>query len=327
MHKSNEKNKKYLQYYFHSSESLGSTLKAFFQVNYEASYIKEGFYQFYHNPGSQVVLVAHLDTIHQELPTKIFQGAGNTFSAKEGIGADDRNGVIATVELFRRSVDSGKPVPSIIFTYGEELGGIGVRKLAEDRELVGLLKQKHLFIEFDRRGAHDFVTYNNKNKELYQVLTDVGFKEARGSYTDIVTLADATGVMGVNISAGYYNAHTKQELSNFDELFFNIDRIETLLPVFEHNQYFIEEPVADIDSTADLVRIAYAEAFENYITMQSMHGIEHSISIEAITGLYPDYIDEYEEIEYLLEYAKDVDVLAVNKQPIIEHEYEQMELI
>jgi hypothetical protein len=156
------------------------------------------------------MLVAHLDTVHRELCTEIKykfyrrdHKVVTTLSSPQGIGGDDRCGVILILSV----LTSTKLRPSILFTCGEETGGHGAREFTRVVKSLDL----NYIVEFDRRGNTDVVRYQDDSLELTQALEKYGFNISYGSFSDISVIAPHYGISAVNLSSGYYNAHTTQE--------------------------------------------------------------------------------------------------------------------
>ena len=178
---------------------------------------------------SPVLLVAHLDTVHKEPVKDICMSEdGNIVMSPQGIGGDDRCGVMALCNTFN-SV-SEKEKPWLLFTCDEEIGCVGARKFAslytkKNRGKLPDLSPIKLIIEVDRKGSHDAVFYDCDNKDFEKYIVSKGFKTEHGSYSDICDIAPAVGCAAVNLSSGYYNAHTQYEYINLKELKWTTDRI------------------------------------------------------------------------------------------------------
>lgn len=169
-----------------------------------------------------VCLVAHLDTVHFKDPVDfLFDPVLHNLFSPTGIGGDDRCGVYIILELLKRGIR-----PSIIFCCDEEIGAIGA---FEFTKVYSSISNVNWFLEFDRRGRNDVVCYDDGNDELTKVFEEFGFKSAWGSFSDISELAPAYGISAVNISSGYYNAHTPNEYINLDDLDWIIDTSEKVL--------------------------------------------------------------------------------------------------
>jgi di/tripeptidase len=158
-----------------------------------------------------VLLVAHMDTVHKHLPQKfVYSKDKNIVSDPNGIGGDDRCGVYMILEVVKRFNCS------VLFCEDEEVGGIGADKFIETK-LAASLDFNYL-IEFDRRGSKDAVFYDCDNPKFTEFICKDFYKEDWGSFSDIATIAPFFGVAAVNLSCGYYKAHTKDEYVVLSEM-------------------------------------------------------------------------------------------------------------
>lgn len=158
-----------------------------------------------------VLLVAHLDTVHKKLPqTVLYDEETKAISSPEGIGGDDRCGIYIIFEVIK------KFHCSVLFCEDEEIGAIGADKFT-DTDFAQQLSFNYI-IEFDRKGSNDAVFYDCDNPEFEEFITKDFFKTAHGSFTDISILAPFFGCAAVNLSCGYYNAHTTSEYVVFPEM-------------------------------------------------------------------------------------------------------------
>jgi hypothetical protein len=158
-----------------------------------------------------VLLVAHLDTVHENAPNPILYDVENdTYSSPNGIGGDDRCGVFMILEIMQRYNCS------ILFCEDEEIGGVGARKFIKS-DLAKDLTFNYI-IEFDRRGYNDAVFYDCENDEFETFITQNFYKTAYGSFSDISVIAPFLGCAAVNLSCGYYAAHTKEEYVVYPEM-------------------------------------------------------------------------------------------------------------
>ena len=188
-------------------------------------------------PGTRkdrVLLVAHVDTvwnnvsnhsvIYDKKSNKVFSPAGyinncvqnarqidySKFDHKDpncltyGLGADDRAGV-AMLWLLRNSGHS------ILLTNGEEIGAVGARFLADDKQISDEINSHNLVIELDKMGYKEFKTYQVGSPELKNYIIDkLNYKFIDSfSYTDICFLCKKA--CGVNMGVGYYNEHKPLE--------------------------------------------------------------------------------------------------------------------
>lgn len=167
-------------------------------------------------------LVAHLDTVFKYPAQDVYYDPKkNVLWSPDGLGADDRAGVYAIVEI----VNAGLR-PHIIFTTDEETGGVGATALADRRSPF---KELNYLIQLDRRGSNDCVFYDCYNPSFISYVESFGFVEAWGTFSDISILCPAWKVCGVNLSVGYENEHSYIETLNFGHLCSTINKVKTML--------------------------------------------------------------------------------------------------
>lgn len=178
--------------------------------------------------GSNVLLTAHMDTVHKELVKQVVveKHENQTIvSSPQGIGGDDRCGVYMILEILRKT----KLRPTIIFCEDEEVGGVGSNKFCKSC-YVAELKEIKFAIELDRANANDLVYYDCGNEEFMEFCSKVtGYKTAYGTFSDICHFSPELDVASVNISCGYYNQHTTKEYVVLEEMEATIDKVIELL--------------------------------------------------------------------------------------------------
>lgn len=166
-----------------------------------------------------VVLTAHMDTVHKEQPVKDYydwktQTGDHIISSPQGIGGDDRCGVYMILSILATTDYR----PYIIFCEDEEIGGVGSSKFVKTK-YIDELENVKFFIELDRGNGSDLVFYNDANEEFHGWCEEItGYTENIGSFSDISNLCPWIGISGVNISCGYYNAHTTSEYVVLSEM-------------------------------------------------------------------------------------------------------------
>ena len=174
---------------------------------------------------SPVMLVAHLDTVHAEPVKTICRSRDkNVLMSPQGIGGDDRCGVFALVKVF----ELAEKKTWLLFTCDEETGGLGASmfcKAYKASKLPDELNALKFIVEIDRRGSHDAVYYDCENFDFERYVTSKGFQTAYGSFSDISFIAPELGVAAVNLSCGYYNAHTQHEYIVLSELEHTIEKV------------------------------------------------------------------------------------------------------
>lgn len=171
-----------------------------------------------------IALVAHLDTVFPETSTEIyFDREHQVIWGNNGLGADDRAGVMAILQILSDGFR-----PTIIFTLGEEYGGIGAQKLALDYKNCPIPNLKYM-IELDRQGKADCVFYQCENTEFQKYIESFGWETALGSYSDISFLMDEWNVAGVNLSIGYVDEHSYTERLYVRWLERTVETVEIML--------------------------------------------------------------------------------------------------
>ena len=192
-----------------SQENLKGYLSNRLKETHSDVFVGDGFV--YAQGKFPVLLVAHMDTVHKELPkTFEYNTVLGSLSSPEGIGADDRCGVYMILEVIKHYNCS------VLFCEDEEIGGIGAEKFVKTK-LAKQLEFNYM-IEFDRKGHNDAVFYDCDNLEFEEFITKGYFETAYGTFSDISILAPALKCAAVNLSCGYYNAHSKNEFVIMSEM-------------------------------------------------------------------------------------------------------------
>ena len=196
-----------------------------------------------------VMLISHLDTVHTEPVKQICVSKdGNILMSPQGIGGDDRCGVFALIKIYQ----SAQVKPWLLFTCDEEVGGLGAQQfcLAHSQGLLPTeLDALKFLVEIDRKGSTDAVYYDCDNPDFEAYITGKGFTTAIGSFSDISLIAPELGIAAVNLSSGYYNAHTLHEFINVNELHDTIRRVGEIvleavdLPRFEYVEATLLLPI------------------------------------------------------------------------------------
>lgn len=169
-----------------------------------------------------VLLVAHLDTVHEKSPEPIvYDMTKDSYYSPNGIGGDDRCGVYMILEIIK------KHNCSVLFCEDEESGCIGAKKFVKT-DLAKELEFNYA-IELDRRGHNDAVFYDCDNPDFEDFITKDFYDTAYGSFTDICTVAPIVGCAAVNLSCGYYSAHTEKEYVVMSEMEKSIEEVCKIL--------------------------------------------------------------------------------------------------
>lgn len=176
---------------------------------------------------SDTMFSCHTDTVHreggeQELVYDVNMGVLYK-TDKEPLGADDGAGMWVMLAM----MDARKP-GCYIFHRGEERGGIGSSWLAKHRP--EFFKGFKRAVAFDRRSVDSVITYQRGGRccsdEFAKALADalneanVMFEykpDSTGLFTDT---ANYTHIIPecTNLSVGYYDEHTKDEMLDVGHL-------------------------------------------------------------------------------------------------------------
>jgi putative aminopeptidase FrvX len=163
--------------------------------------------------------VAHLDTVHAIIKNYDIRQYKNgdligwnvDTNQISGIGGDDKCGIFLALAMLR-----DLPAAKVAFFTDEEIGCLG----AYDARMP-FFDDVAFVLEADRRGNSDIIR-DAAGTELYShefshaiaaTMAEHGFSEAPGSITDVLTLKEnGLAVSCLNMSAGYHNAHSAQEI-------------------------------------------------------------------------------------------------------------------
>lgn len=170
------------------------------------------------NPEYYPCVVAHMDEVFEFNTDKsiishnnFVYGWDNREGDRTGIGADDKNGIYVALEML-------KIFPNIkaYFSVGEEIGLVGSSKVD-----LSFFDNVGYMLQCDRRGHKDFISITNGVQvcsddfiyEIFDLLDEYNYTEGIGTCTDIGELKIRGALPSAcNISCGYYDEHTEQEL-------------------------------------------------------------------------------------------------------------------
>lgn len=170
-----------------------------------------------------VAIVAHLDTVFPTPAKNIYYDRQkNVIWSSEGLGADDRAGVFGIIKLIKAGYR-----PHIIFTTGEESGGLGATQLVMDYPDPPF--DVKYIIELDRQGVNDCVFYNCGNEEFISYVETFGFVEDIGTFSDISVICPEWEIAGVNLSIGYKHEHTYVETFHINAFNATIQKVSDML--------------------------------------------------------------------------------------------------
>lgn len=193
-------------------------------------------------------LVSHIDQVSHCNHSKDFKAIETRdiifgYSPKnrrfENLGADDKNGVFICLECLKKH-DAIK----VVFFREEEVGCRG-----SSEAMMSFFDDIRFVIQPDRKGNSDLIT-NISYSELCseKFLEEVepekwGYREENGLMTDVLTLKEnGLGVSCINVSCGYYNPHTDEEVTVKKDLMKSLSFIEHIIEdctdVYPHILYY-----------------------------------------------------------------------------------------
>ena len=254
-----------------------------------------------------VMLVAHLDTVHEQ-PVKdiCFSADKNIIMSPQGIGGDDRCGCFALVKIFQ----SAQVKPWLLFTCEEEVGGIGAKKFClahKQHQLPNELASLKFVIELDRKGSRDAVFYRCANPDFEAYISGKGFTTAQGSFSDISVIAPELDIAAVNLSSGYHHAHTLHEHINRAELDSTICKVVEIIsdvPQLSRFEYVeciqsVEQPkLVRCDDSIFLPRRVSPNLLDIYKFLLDFYSVNELESFRAEYGDHILWQIYYDEIDY-----------------------------
>lgn len=212
-----------------------------------------------------IALCAHMDTVFPKPPaeTEIFydRQKGVIWSPL-GLGADDRAGVFAIIQIIQKGLR-----PHVIFTVDEELGCLGAAVLAQEKCPFPDLRY---IIQLDRRGHDDCVFYDCDNPDFTKYVENFGFVENFGSFSDIYDLCPNWGVAGVNLSVGYINEHSTNEILFVGPLLNTIEKVRKMLT----------QPIDQIPNFEFIYSTYSLQRYKNYTTAYPMEEDDYEFENE-----------------------------------------------
>ncbi len=242
-------------------------------------------------------VVAHTDEVHEFNQYRVvintgdfFMGWCNKYGCRNGIGADDKVGIFIALTLLEY-VD----VLKIFLPVQEEVGLIGTKNAKME-----WFKDVGYLMQCDRRGHSDLITFTNGVKvasndfieDVYEIMVNYKYKKASGTCTDIGGLVtQGVGVSAVNISCGYYDEHTDEELIYIPALVNCLNMVNYMIAhcgnsLYEHTpdnkrsySYYDKYPY---DSPG------YDEYDDYYDSLPAFQTIANDVNLDKVSDIY-DY--------------------------------------
>jgi hypothetical protein len=177
---------------------------------------------------------------------------------------------------------------SVLFCEDEEVGGKGADAFSESK-LAKELSFNYI-IELDRKGEKDAVFYDCDNEDFEKFITQDFYETAYGSFSDISVVAPFLGCAAVNLSCGYYNAHTKTEFVVLKEMERSIEEVCNILTRTTE------------DDVYEYIESAYSGYYARYYSGSYYKG-GNSNGYKAYGNSWYDAYDDVFELYYLIEYC------------------------
>ena len=243
------------------------------------------------------------------------------------MGADDKNGVFICLECLKK-YDSMK----VVFFREEETGCKG-----SSEAVMSFFDDVRFVIQPDRKGNSDLITnigYSGLcSDEFIEAIEPEkwNYKEESGLMTDVLALKEnGLGVSCINVSCGYYNAHSDEEITMKKDLLkclmFIEHIIEDCTDVYPHvltDSYF--SPYEFEDEVYDMLNhdptLTPEDLHDMYSTNFPHFGLEDYRRICEDYRMFwcDDEEDIYEEIEYV-HYANNEHYIIVDVARIQEND-------
>jgi 5-methylcytosine-specific restriction endonuclease McrA len=174
-------------------------------------------------------------TITENYDIRIFR-KNDDKEVQTSLGADDKNGVWIILELLK----AGKPI-NFIFSHGEEGGCVGIKQVVSNVELAKDIEKKSKYaLIVDRRNSSDIIGYGNSycvalddKLEEFSKANGYKFKKAHGLCSDADYISKL--VECVNLSTGYYQAHSSSEFTNVKELVTTLNFVSLVVDEFVYS--------------------------------------------------------------------------------------------
>ena len=159
-------------------------------------------------------------TVDENTNIRIFRPLDNGDIRQTSLGADDKNGIWVALMLLKRGVNI-----NFIFSHGEECGCVGIKQVVADADIAQKIEKCAYSLVIDRRNKNDIIGYDNDyclalDDRLENFAKQFGYeyKCAKGLCSDANHISLLNEV--VNLSCGYYEAHSPTEYTNLSELIY-----------------------------------------------------------------------------------------------------------
>lgn len=263
------------------------------------------------------VVIAKRETKEETSSRYIYGHKKGEPYVRAGLGADDKNGIYIAIELL---MDKNIEKMKAVFFVEEETGCVGAR--ASD---MNFYKDCSFIIQGDRRNGGDLITTisgsntvsDEFKKDYATIATKYDYTPSTGSFTDALRLIESfeIGISGFNFSCGYYNAHTANEYTNWDELLHSTEFAREIVTKLGLKKYAYKFERAAYSYSTGYSSHDY-KSYGGYSThkpkARGIHGTELPKSFKTFGIFTDDADDSYEDDELNLV----VDAITTNSSCI-----------
>lgn len=180
------------------------------------------------------LLVSHTDQVSNS-PISRLKETEFIIKGDDNLGADDKNGIWIILSLLKEN-----PNLNFCFSNKEEMGGDIDYLLADNEDILGEISYA---LVFDRRGSSDIIGNMNGycsikfEEEICEVGKSFGYSIGMGTFSDCDEISKYLNC--VNLSCGYYRAHSVNEYTNkkhlINALEFGKEIIKIVKGPFKHS--------------------------------------------------------------------------------------------
>lgn len=236
-------------------------------------------------------IVAHMDTVHTNVPDyEVFEKGNILFAfsgngSQVGIGGDDKCGIYVALHALKFIKNL-----KLVFYMDEEVGKLGSKHSIKN--IKSWYEDCSYILQCDRKGNSDFISqsagiYLYSEEFLNAVkplLTQYKFKETVGISTDVDALVSGdVGVSCVNISSGYYSPHSNREYVNVKDVNTSLSLVLSIINLLKTTRYeHIHTPKV----------YSYSENYRSWYSRSSSPLTKKGILFKRMdrTNIYHDYI-------------------------------------
>lgn len=289
-------------------------------------------------PNYYPAIVSHMDEVISDCSNRVIVKANNIMMGLNsetgdfaGIGGDDKCGIYICLELLR-ILDHVK----VAFFIAEETGGDGSGVCD-----LTFFDDCRFILQPDRYGNSSVITDTNglyvTGVEFEEAITNIMYDyayclDAKGTFTDIGVLAKrGVGIAVSNISCGYYNQHTEEEVVCLADLENSLNFIYRIMIDLEDIRFMQPKTSSYYDTKLPVIKPIKTERFlkkpKKFVylgyTNTSYSEVYSDSSYYHPRTYQDDYDFEYEisnptssDIDDEEEFERLVDIAFINKSKL-----------